>query len=216
MEADAMSRARREHWDEVYGRVDPAEVSWYQSTPQMSLDLIAATAVPPTDAIVDIGGGTSNLATRLVGRGFADVSVLDVSARAAQRARDLAGDAAARVDWIVADVLSWRPSRRYRLWHDRAVFHFFTDEVDREAYAATLGAALDPEGLVIVATFALDGPEQCSGLPTARYDGPSLAAALGDRFELVDSRREEHHTPGGAMQPFTWVVLRHRAPAHGS
>jgi SAM-dependent methyltransferase len=212
VEIDGNGEARRQHWDEVYGRVDPAQVSWYQPTPQMSLDLIAASAPPMTDPIVDIGGGTSALAVELVGRGFTDVSVLDVSARALQRARDLAGEVAGRIEWVVADVLSWRPPRRYRLWHDRAVFHFLTDEADRQAYAATLGAALAPDGLVIVGAFALDGPEQCSGLPTIRSDAASLVAALGDGFELVDDRREEHHTPSGAMQPFTWVVLRHRAP----
>lgn len=161
-----------------------------------------------TAAVIDVGGGASTLAVELVHRGFGDVTVLDVSARAVDAARSQLGAEADRVDVVVADVLSWKPERRFDVWHDRAVFHFLVDAEDRARYLATLEATLSPGGRVIVATFALDGPEQCSGLPTAHYDESSLVAMFGAGYQLVESRREEHRTPAGGVQPFTWVALR--------
>lgn len=202
---------RRQHWVDVYGRVAPTEVSWYQPEPIVSLELIDALSLPPDAAIVDVGGGASSLAGALVRRGFGDVTVVDLAEVAVARAVARAGAGGDKVHGVVADVLSWRPARRFALWHDRALFHFLVEPADRDRYRTTLAAALAPGGSVVVGTFARDGPEQCSGLPTARYDPAGLAAELAPaHLELVDARREEHTTPSGRAQPFTWAVLRSR------
>jgi len=198
----------RTHWDRAYRR-DPAELSWYQPEPVVSLELIDELAVAPEHGVVDVGGGTSSLAGRLLERGFRDVTVLDVSPVALAAARARLGARGAEVTWLERDVRSWRPERRFDLWHDRAVLHFLVDPGDRRRYLDTLAAALAPGGAVIVATFALDGPERCSGLPVVRYDGSALGELLGPAFELVVERREEAMTPSGTMQPFTWAAFRH-------
>lgn len=195
-------------WDAAYARRGAAGVSWYQAVPAVSLELVAALAVPPTAAVVDVGGGASALARELAARGYADVSVVDLSGAALAAARRDAGDAP--IAWIEADVLAWRPERRFDLWHDRAVFHFLVEPDDRARYRATLEAAVAAHGAVVIGTFAADGPPHCSGLPVARYAPDELAAELGPAFAPLASRREEHATPGGAVQPFTWLVARRR------
>lgn len=195
-----------EHWEEVYDRDDLSTLSWHQREPAVSLELIDALGMGPGTAVVDVGGGASPLAGRLLERGFADVTVLDVAEPALEAARRRLGARASEISWIEADVRTWRPRRRFDLWHDRALFHFFVDAADRERYRETLRAALAPGGAVVLAAFAPDGPETCSGLPVARHDAAGLAAELG--FRLVEQRREEHVTPGGRIQPFTWAALR--------
>ena len=207
VERHGASQARSRHWDAVYGRLGPAGVSWYQPVPAMSLELVADLGIPPDTAVVDVGGGASDLAGSLLGRGFSDVSVLDVSPAALDVARGRIGPRPG-VHWIEHDLLTWAPPRRYGLWHDRAVFHFLVDARDRDRYLRVLSAAVAPGGHVIVATFAADGPEQCSGLPVARYDPGALAELLAGMVEVVATRREEHVTPGGRIQPFTWVAGR--------
>jgi len=174
--------------------------------PAVSLELFDALGIPTTASVIDIGGGTSLLATSLIGRGFTDVTVLDISKSAleAGRRREEAVD----VPTLRADVLTWRPSRRYDCWHDRATFHFFVTEDEREAYRRTLQSAIAPAGFVILATFASDGPPTCSGLPVVRYSSDDLAQVLGDTFDVLGARREEHTTPRGILQPFTWIAGR--------
>lgn len=182
-------------------------MSWFQPEPQLSLELIAALGVDKSAAVIDVGGGASCLVDHLVGDGWRDVSVLDVSAAALIAARGrLPSDAP--VTWLHQDLLTWTPTRNYRLWHDRAVFHFLVDTAEQTAYLGVLHAAVEPGGAVILATFAPDGPERCSGLPVARYSTDDLATLIGDGFEVVESRREEHTTPSGTCQPFTWVAAR--------
>jgi len=173
----------------------------------MSLALIQELALAPDAAIVDIGGGASSLAEQLLGSGFADITVLDVSARALELARADLGADATRVRWLEQDLLSWSPERRYDLWHDRAVFHFLVDPADQRRYAELLNSALRPAGKAIIGTFAADGPTTCSGLPVARYDDDGLAAAFGTAFTTLATRRELHHTPANSIQAFTWVTL---------
>jgi hypothetical protein len=197
-----------EHWDAVYDRDDLSTLSWHQREPVVSLELIDALGVGPGEAVVDVGGGASRLAGRLLDRGFADVTVLDVAAGALEASRRRLGAHAGQVTWVREDVRSWRPGRRFGLWHDRALFHFFVDPDDRRRYVETLRSALEPGGAVVIATFALDGPETCSGLPVERYDAAGLASVPGPGFELVRSGREEHVTPGGRVQAFTWAALR--------
>ena len=169
-----------------------------------------ALAVPHDAAVIDVGGGASFLAESLLQRGFSDVSVLDVSERALRHLTDRHGSADRRLHVIRHDLLSWTPQRRYDLWHDRAVLHFFQDPVERSRYVEVLEAALAPSAAAIIGVFALDGPHQCSGLPVMRYGARQLAELLGDGFRLVDERREEHRTPGGAAQPFTWAAFTRR------
>lgn len=198
---------RAVHWDEVYRRRGARGVSWYQPAPVVSLELVQSLGVAPTTPVLDVGGGASGLADALVATGFEDVTVLDVSAVALAAARSRLGDPST-VHWVLGDVCSWRPDRRYGLWHDRAVFHFMVEDADRAAYLDALRAAVAPGGAVVVAAFAPDGPEQCSGLPTARYSADELAASLGEELELAAARVEHHTTPAGAVQPFTWVAGR--------
>jgi trans-aconitate methyltransferase len=184
-------------------------VSWYQDAPSLSLKLIEALGIGHDAAVIDVGGGASVLAEHLVARGFVDVSVLDISAAALAEARRGLGDAAP-VSWLHEDLLAWRPERRFDLWHDRAVFHFLVTSDDRSKYLQTLHSAIGVEGFIVLATFAPDGPEFCSGLPVACYSVADLAHLLGAGFELLETRREEHITPQGVMQPFTWVAGRMR------
>lgn len=199
---------RAAHWDEVFGRVDEDAVSWFEPEPACSLELLDRAGVARTDPIIDVGGGASRLVDALVAREFADVTVLDVSDEGLTQARRRLGDSAVQVEWITADLLSWRPTRRYRAWHDRAVFHFLTDPADQVRYRELLDQALTPDARIVIGTFAADGPEQCSGLPTARYSPEELAAALGPKVEPLGRRRELHRTPSGGVQPFTWLALR--------
>lgn len=206
---DTPSERPAEHWASVYRARAPDSLSWYEQVPRVSLELIDALDIPTSAAVLDVGGGTSFLADHLVARGFSDVTVLDISAAALEEGRRRLSDDA--VQRLHADVLDWHPSRRYDLWHDRALFHFLVAEEDRACYLRTLAAALPPGGAVILATFAPDAPERCSGLPVARYSAKELGAQLGDSFEPVEIRREEHTTPRGVSQPFTWLAGRVRA-----
>ena len=177
-------------------------------TPSTSLELIRSIGATRHSAVVDIGGGASRLVDALVNEGYQAVTVLDLSESALAAAKARLGQAAAGVTWIVADVIKWKPIQRFDVWHDRAAFHFLTDAADRSAYVKCLCEALRPGGDAIIATFALDGPEQCSGLPVIRYDAASLGEVLGDNFILVETRRHDHHTPMGSTQRFQFSVFR--------
>ena len=201
--------SRQNHWEKVYTTKGESEVSWFQETPAPSLELIEFVGAIQNSAIIDIGGGASRLVDNLVSRGYEDLTVLDLSDAALASARSRIGDKANRVTWITADVTAWEPSRTYDVWHDRAAFHFLTDPNDQAAYVARLRRALRLGGHAIIATFALDGPERCSGLMVSRYDADALAATLGDGFELVDTRRHDHTTPWGAVQKFQFSTFRH-------
>jgi trans-aconitate methyltransferase len=210
MEKEAMNDlSRQDHWEKVYSTRGEREVSWFQETPALSLELIGLVGAIQNSAIIDIGGGASRLADNLVSQGYQDLTVLDLSAAALASARSRIGERANRVTWITADVTTWQPSRAYDVWHDRAAFHFLTDPNDQAAYIARLRRALRPGGHAIIATFAPDGPERCSGLTVSRYDADALAATLGDGFELIDTRRHDHTTPWGAVQKFQFSTFRH-------
>jgi SAM-dependent methyltransferase len=193
---------RQAHWQNVYTTKDEKAVSWFQDRPETSLEFIAAAEARPDSAIVDIGGGASRLVDALLDSGYRDLTVLDLSEAALAASRKRIGPRAASVKWLAADVTTWQPTERYDVWHDRAAFHFLTEENDRQAYVSRLKEALRVGGQAIVGTFALNGPERCSGLPVIRYDTDSLAAVLGLRFRLLASRVEEHRTPWGASQIF--------------
>lgn len=202
--------ARQTHWDTIYSTKAPDAVSWYEAIPQVSLELIRATGLALDAPIIDVGGGASRLVDALLEVGYSDLTVLDVSAAALEASRLRLGEHSERVERVVADITNWQPDRRYNCWHDRAVFHFLTDAEDRQRYVDCLTRALSTDGHAIIATFALDGPEQCSGLPVVRYDAATLATTLGDAFELVEYRAIEHITPWGAVQRFQVSHLRRR------
>jgi len=202
--------SRQQHWTDVYSRKGETEVSWFQPHPQVSLDLVARSAVGRDAALIDIGGGASRLADALLAAGYSDVSVLDIAEPALRQARQRLGTQADRVRWIVADITQWQPGRQYALWHDRAVFHFLTDAADRAAYRSALMAALPSGGQAIIASFAPDGPERCSGLPVQRYSPDTLQGELGPDFLLQETQSELHRTPGGAVQSFQFSRFRRR------
>lgn len=201
------------HWDKTYGARGEAELSWFTALPEPSLSLVTEFAAPDA-ALVDIGGGASRLVDALLDRGFADLTVLDLSQAAVDVARERLGGRADTVRWIVGDVTDWRPDRRYLLWHDRAAFHFLTDVADRAAYVGVLQSALAVGGHAILSTFADDGPERCSGLPVMRYAPEILAAELQahapGQFETMHALRHDHTTPGGATQRFQTSVFCRR------
>jgi SAM-dependent methyltransferase len=202
------SRDRQSHWQSVYTQKGESEVSWFQESPAPSLGMIEQTGAAPGSAIIDIGGGASRLVDHLVARGFRNVAVLDLSGAALEVAKARLGDRAAQVRWLVADVTIWEPQDIYDIWHDRAAFHFLNRDADRAAYVARLVRAVKVGGHAIIATFALDGPERCSGLPVVRYDAASLGETLGDRFELVTTRSHAHATPWGPEQSFQFSLFR--------
>ncbi|MEP6598083.1 MAG: class I SAM-dependent methyltransferase [Actinomycetota bacterium] len=202
-----MGTSAAKHWDTVYGTKAATEVSWFQANPSTSLRLLTS-SVSSAGAALDVGAGASSLADALLDAGWSDITVLDVSAQALRAARDRLGERGDMVSFVVVDLLSWQPERPYDGWHDRALFHFLVRQVDREQYLATALGAISPGGVMVLGTFAPDGPTECSGLRTARYDADALAAAFAPAFKLLHNEREEHVTPGGAIQPFTWVVLQ--------
>jgi ubiquinone/menaquinone biosynthesis C-methylase UbiE len=201
------SESRQAHWQNVYTKKGENEVSWFQENPAPSLELIAQIGATPASAIIDIGGGASRLVDNLIDRGFEDVTVLDLSEAALDAAKERLGSRAAQVHWIVADATVWEPPKSYDIWHDRAALHFLTEDRDRAAYVARLERALKVGGYAIIATFALDGPERCSGLPVMRYDPLSLGQTLGRTFQLVDTRRHAHATPWGTEQSFQFSLF---------
>jgi len=201
-----MIMVRRDHWESIYRTKFDTELSWFQEQPAVSLALIDSLDPMPRHAI-DVGGGQSALAGELLSLGLKDVTVLDISRAAIERGMERLGPRAGRIRWIVADVLDPPDLGRFDLWHDRAVFHFLTDEEDRRRYVAAAAGAVRPAGHAIVATFAPTGPDRCSGLPVRRYDAAGLAGEFGESFRLAHSTTEAHATPWGKTQDFTYVVL---------
>jgi len=205
---------KKAHWESIYRNTEAGQASWYQVEPEPSLQLIRQ-AVPETAAIIDVGGGTSTLVDSLVAAGYQRVTVLDLSGAALAAAQSRLGEAAGAITWIEGDLLNVSlPAAGFDLWHDRAVFHFLTDAPDRQDYVRQIRCALSPDGYVLIATFAPDGPERCSGLEVVRYSAEALGHELGAGFTLVTSVRGEHRTPAGLIQPFIYCLF-HRDAAVG-
>ncbi|MFN2309149.1 MAG: trans-aconitate 2-methyltransferase [Gammaproteobacteria bacterium] len=199
-----MHKERKSHWEQLYRDTSPQAVSWYQSAPTLSCALIRASGSDRQAPLIDVGGGASTLVDQLLADGYGDVSVLDISAEALTHARHRLGARAGGVRWIEADVTQFRPPQVYRLWHDRAVFHFLTAAEDRAGYRAALEGGLAPGGQLIIGTFAPGGPERCSGLPIVQYDAARMQAELGEHFALLETRVELHRTPAGTDQSFNF------------
>ncbi|SMX36655.1 class I SAM-dependent methyltransferase [Maliponia aquimaris] len=196
---------RQDHWQAAYAGGE-AGVSWFEAEPEVSLAMIVRAGLAPGRAI-DVGGGASRLAGHLRGLGW-DVTVLDISQAALEIAQARLGEGAAQIAWVAADITRWRAALPFDLWHDRAVFHFLTAPEDRVAYAAALRTGLRIGGAAVIATFAEDGPERCSGLPVVRYAPEALAAELGQGLRLEAAQRHVHVTPSGREQAFQISLLR--------
>lgn len=195
------------HWEDVYRTRSAADLSWYRPHLEASLQLIER-VLPVSGWLIDVGGGASTLMDDLLAQGYTHLEVLDLSQQALARSRERLGARAASVTWRHGDVRDCElPAAAFDLWHDRALFHFLTDAADRAAYLRQLRHALKPGGKVILAAFATDGPERCSGLAVRRYDPAGLAAELGPGFALIESRAELHRTPGGAHQSFVYGLF---------
>ena len=201
----------QEHWDRVYGARSEDELTWFEATPSLSLELVRE-HLQPGDPFIDIGAGASRLVDALLEEGFGPLTVLDLSAAALAVSRQRLGPRADDVTWIEADITMWQPERDYAVWHDRAVCHVLTGAEDRAGYARTMSAALRPGGIAVIATFADDGPEMCSGLPVERYAPEALARELDrllpDRFDVLDARRHMHITPKSNRQSFQYSVFQ--------
>ena len=203
-----MTSDDQEHWTRVYKEKAATSVSWYQPTAEPSLRALGQFGASPSSSIIDVGGGASNLVDALLEQGWRDITVLDIAAPALDAVKARLGALAKKVQWEGADITDWHPARKFDVWHDRAVFHFLTEPQQREAYRRALSQGVVVGGLVIIATFAPDGPEKCSGLPVQRYSAAELAAEMGESLQLIEAWREEHVTPWGAKQPFNWCAFR--------
>jgi ubiquinone/menaquinone biosynthesis C-methylase UbiE len=202
---------RKAHWQHVYQEKSPLDVSWYQKEPKLSLELIYRTGVSDDEPIIDVGGGASVLVDFLCKDGFTNVSVLDISENALADAKKRLGDLAKNIEWIESDITEFSSSHKFSLWHDRAVFHFLTNEYDRKKYVNALSQALKAGGHLIIAAFAIGGPDKCSGLEIVQYDSSKLKAELGEEFELLEERSEIHITPANKEQKFMYFRFIRKA-----
>lgn len=199
----------QKHWSHIYETKAVDDVSWYQLHPERSLAYIQQTAIGLNEPIIDVGAGASTLVDHLVAAHYTDITLLDLSAEALEIARKRVGNTEAHLSWIAGDITTAElPKEHYAVWHDRAVFHFLTDPLLKKRYVEQVLHAVKPNGHVIIATFALDGPQKCSGLDVAQYDAPSLHHVFGDHFDLIDSTKETHHTPWGSEQRFVYCYCR--------
>jgi len=199
----------KDHWQSVYSEKASDKVSWYRPHLDRSLEFIRSCGMKPESRIVDVGGGASTLVDDLLTDGFQNLAVIDIAEAALEVAKSRLRERAAMVDWIVGDVTTdLLPDCSTDMWHDRAVFHFLTDEAARSAYLAQVMRSVKPGGHVLVATFALDGPEKCSGLPVARYDAEGIHSVFGDSFDKVGEAAEMHDTPWGGVQSFVYCFCR--------
>lgn len=194
-----------EYWDSRYAEIGETAVSWFQGTPENSLMLVTRVS-EPTSGVVDIGGGSSRLVDHLLELGYHDLTVVDLSQQALTESRARVGEAP--VHWVVSDIREWQPDRTFEVWHDRAAYHFLIDPEDQRRYWTQVRESVPVGGHVVVATFAEDGPESCSGLPVHRYSVDGLVAAMGDGFVLLEALREQHVTPSGGTQSFIWVLAQ--------
>lgn len=200
--------SRSDHWNKVYRKKSETELSWHQDDPAVALNIMKKVGLAAGSAFIDIGAGKSRIIERLLDLGLSDLSALDLSENALASTRVRLGDRGKTVRWIVDDVTRWEPTRTYDIWHDRAVFHFLVNREDRISYIERLNRSVSSGGHAIIATFATDGPEQCSGLPVARYSPDSLAETLGAAFLLLTHQFYLHHTPWGVEQSFQYSLFR--------
>ena len=195
---------RKQHWDQIYIDKSPLDVSWYQKEPALSLGLIQHSNIRKDEFIIDVGGGASILVDRLLHRGYTRLAVLDISTKALEVAKQRLADRATEIEWHRQDITGFQPAHKYALWHDRAVFHFLIEAADRKKYVEVLKRSLTLQGHLILAAFAIGGPERCSGLDIVQYDSIKISRELGTDFRLVEETTESHVTPAGKEQKFSY------------
>ena len=199
---------KKQHWEQIFNSKHPYEVSWYQPTPKHSLDFINQLTVPKTAAIIDIGGGDSLLADHLLQMGYRDITVLDISEAAIERAKKRLGENANSVKWVVSDILDFKIDKQFDCWHDRAAFHFLTTSAEIEKYLVVAQQHLSLSGKMIIGTFSTEGPNKCSGLPVKQYDENKLAATLKKWFTKIRCITTDHITPFKTVQNFLFCSFQ--------
>jgi len=197
---------KKEHWENIYSTKGMQEVSWFQQVPETSLALIQKVAPAKDAAIIDVGGGDGFLADNLLELGYTNITVLDISENAINRAKARIGKLAEKVKWIVSDITKFVPEQQYAVWHDRAVFHFLTQEKDINSYKQLVISAVS--GYFVLATFSDEGPNKCSGLEICKYSELDLKKQFEEAFSVVDSFKENHSTPFETIQNFTFSVFQ--------
>lgn len=199
---------RKKHWEKIYNTKQLQEVSWYEPTPATSLSFFSKLKVSRNAKIIDVGGGESLLADHLLNLGYEDITVLDISETALNKAKKRLGEKAARIQWIVADAATFKPVEKYDLWHDRAAFHFLTQEKEIEDYLITIHDSLKPDAILIIGTFSEQGPEKCSGIKIKQYSEKTMTERLQKFFRKIKCITTEHHTPFSTIQQFIFCSFR--------
>lgn len=204
---------RKKHWENIYQTKDLKDVSWYQPTPTTSLDFLKQFDIPTTAKIIDIGGGDSFLVDHLLDLGYTDLTVLDISAASLERAKQRLGDQATKVKWIVADAATFKPTEQYDFWHDRAAFHFLTQEQEITNYIDTIQKSIKPTGVLVIGTFSEQGPKKCSGIDIKQYSETTMTDQLKKFFEKVKCITVDHKTPFDTIQNFIFCSFKKLATA---
>lgn len=199
---------RKKHWENIYQTKELKDVSWFQPTPETSLDFFKQFNVPTTAKVIDIGGGDSFLVDHLLDLGYQDISVLDISAAAIDRAKQRLGDKAKNVKWIVADAATFKPTEKYDFWHDRAAFHFLTDEQEIANYLQIAQESINPTGILVIGTFSEQGPKKCSGIEIKQYSETTMTDQLKKFFEKIKCITVDHLTPFDTIQNFVFCSFR--------
>lgn len=199
----------KQYWDDIYTNKSSESVSWFQKEPTLSIKLIQSLGNYQS-RIIDVGAGASLLVDNLLNLGYSNVAVLDVSERAIEQVKKRLADQVTQVEWYVNDITQFKPAHVYDIWHDRAVFHFLTNEKSRKSYLQVLKNTIKAGGYVIIASFAKDGPKKCSGLDIVQYDIASIKKEFGDEFILLESQLEKHVTPAGNEQQFIYFIFQRK------
>jgi SAM-dependent methyltransferase len=199
---------RKNHWENIYQTKELKDVSWFQPKPETSLDFIKQFNVPNTAKVIDIGGGDSFLVDHLLDIGYQDISVLDISEAAIDRAKQRLGEKAKKVKWIVADAATFKPTEQYDFWHDRAAFHFLTDEHEISNYIQTAQENINPTGVLVIGTFSEQGPKKCSGIEIKQYSESTMTDRLNKFFEKIKCITVDHKTPFDTIQNFVFCSFR--------
>jgi cyclopropane fatty-acyl-phospholipid synthase-like methyltransferase len=199
---------RKQHWEKIYQTKQLNEVSWYQPVPDTSLKIIEKLDVSPDAKIIDVGGGDSFLVDHLLDKDFRNITVLDISSSSIERAKQRLGEIAQNVKWIVADAANFTPPEKYDLWHDRAAFHFLTDEKEISDYVETAAENMNSNGFIIIGTFSDQGPKMCSGIVVKQYSEASMTERMEKRFEKIYCTIVDHKTPSGSVQNFIFCIFK--------
>ncbi|MFD0862921.1 class I SAM-dependent methyltransferase [Sungkyunkwania multivorans] len=199
---------RKQHWEHIYSTKSLHEVSWYQPTPEITLNFFQQLDIPLKSNIIDVGGGDSSLVDHLLDIGYRNLTVLDISEVAIEKAKQRLGERADLVNWLVTDIADFMPEDTYEVWHDRAAFHFLTEEKEIEKYIETAYRSLSPDGILIMGTFSEDGPTKCSGIEIKQYSEASLTDRMKRFFEKIHCLKVDHKTPSGSIQSFLFCAFR--------